>query len=69
MAQGEFDDAIVSAGVMGLARAYHLAMRGNRQRLFRLHSVVRHEVRFVFKARPHVVSDQVKYMTKIFWEF
>jgi glycine/D-amino acid oxidase-like deaminating enzyme len=34
IAQREFDDAIVSAGVMGLARAYHLAMRGSRVVVF-----------------------------------
>ena len=30
MPQREFDDAIVGAGVMGLAHAYYLAMRGRR---------------------------------------
>ena len=34
MAQREFDDAIVGAGVMGLAHAYHLAMRGRRVIVF-----------------------------------
>jgi D-hydroxyproline dehydrogenase subunit beta len=34
MAQREFDDAIVGAGVIGLAHAYHLAMRGRRVIVF-----------------------------------
>jgi D-hydroxyproline dehydrogenase subunit beta len=34
MATREFDDAIVGAGVMGLAHAYHLAMRGRRVIVF-----------------------------------
>jgi glycine/D-amino acid oxidase-like deaminating enzyme len=34
MPQREFDDAIVGAGVMGLAHAYHLAMRGRRVIVF-----------------------------------
>jgi len=34
MAQREFDDGIVGAGVIGLAHAYHLAMRGRRVIVF-----------------------------------
>jgi FAD dependent oxidoreductase TIGR03364 len=34
MPQREFDDAIVGAGVIGLAHAYHLAMRGRRVIVF-----------------------------------
>jgi FAD dependent oxidoreductase TIGR03364 len=34
MAPREFDDAIVGAGVIGLAHAYHLAMRGRRVIVF-----------------------------------
>src|SRR5262245_56376481 len=34
MRPGEFDDAIVGAGVIGLAHAYHLAMRGRRVIVF-----------------------------------
>src|SRR6266542_912714 len=34
MAQREFDDAIVGAGIIGLAHAYHLAMRGRRVVVF-----------------------------------
>ncbi len=34
MTTGEFDDAIVGAGVIGLAHAYHLAMRGRRVIVF-----------------------------------
>jgi len=34
MAPREFDDAIVGAGIMGLAHAYHLAMRGRRVIVF-----------------------------------
>src|SRR5215831_4525192 len=34
MSQREFDDAIVGAGVIGLAHAYHLAMRGRRVIVF-----------------------------------
>lgn len=34
MPQEEFDDAIVGAGITGLAHAYHLAMRGRRVIVF-----------------------------------
>jgi FAD dependent oxidoreductase TIGR03364 len=34
MAQREFDDAIAGAGIIGLAHAYHLAMRGRRVIVF-----------------------------------
>src|SRR5215813_9389779 len=34
MTQREFDDAIAGAGVIGLAHAYHLAMRGRRVIVF-----------------------------------
>jgi FAD dependent oxidoreductase TIGR03364 len=34
MAQRKFDDAIVGAGIIGLAHAYHLAMRGRRVVVF-----------------------------------
>jgi FAD dependent oxidoreductase TIGR03364 len=34
MAQREFDDAIVGAGIIGLAHAYHLSMRGRRVIVF-----------------------------------
>jgi glycine/D-amino acid oxidase-like deaminating enzyme len=34
MAQKEFDDVIVGAGIIGLAHAYHLAKRGRRVIVF-----------------------------------
>jgi len=34
MVQGEFDDAIVGAGIIGLTHAYHLAVRGRRVIVF-----------------------------------
>src|SRR2546430_203471 len=66
-----FDDAIVGAGILGLAHAYHLAIRGRRVVVFEQRGVIgappggpsrRYGVRFVFGAavtaydRPRVLA-------------